>query len=74
MPFNSQGYLMSNSSPLPSHSTPSPASDAVDHPKTNMYHSHPHMNGKPVQVCLKADLCIQYVCKQKAKFINMLEL
>lgn len=51
MPFNSQGYLMSNSSPLPSHSTPSPGSDAVDHPKTNMYHSHPHMNGKAVQVC-----------------------
>lgn len=50
MPFNSQGYLMSNSSPLPSHSTPSPGSDAVDHPKTNVYHSHPHMNGKPVQM------------------------
>ena len=50
MPFNSQGYLISNSSPLPSHSTPSPGSDAVDHPKSNMYHSHPHMNGKPVQV------------------------
>ncbi|KAL0266929.1 UNVERIFIED_CONTAM: hypothetical protein PYX00_009336 [Menopon gallinae] len=48
MPLASQGHM--SSSPLPSHGTPSPGSDAIDYPKMNAYHSHPPMNGKPVQM------------------------